>query len=183
MLVNLRALLARLIDIVLLRGGPESLPASPTLLALVVALNVIVTAVCLAFMPAAPASWLSQLVVATLITLVWFKVAFALTRKPERLLQTCTAIFGTTTFFLPALIPMTLALLPFVESRDPTVAPPAALSLLTFGLSLWLVIVQVRIVRAALEWPIWAVIVFFIGLNLAAALVYGLLFGVPLAKV
>jgi hypothetical protein len=30
---------------------------------------------------------------------------------------------------------------------------------------------------------VWAVILFFIGLNLAAALVYGLLFGVPLAKV
>jgi len=181
--VNLRALLARLIDIVLLRGGPENLPASPSLLALVVAINVIVTAVCLALVPTPPDSWISQLVVMTLVTLVWFKVAFALTRKPERLLQTCTAMFGTTTFFLPALIPMTLALLPFLDARDPTLVPPAALSLLTFVLSLWLVIVQVRIVRAALEWPVWAVIVFFIGLNLAAALIYGILFGVPLAKV
>ena len=38
MLVNLRALLVRLIDIVLLRGGPEQLPASSALLAVVVAL-------------------------------------------------------------------------------------------------------------------------------------------------
>ena len=39
MLVNLRALLVRLIDIVLLRGGPEQLPASAGLLAVVVAVN------------------------------------------------------------------------------------------------------------------------------------------------
>ena len=45
MLVNLRAVLARVVDIVLLRAGPETLPASTGLLAVVVAVNVAVSAV------------------------------------------------------------------------------------------------------------------------------------------
>jgi len=39
MLANLRALFGLLVDIVLLRRGPESLPASPSLLVIVIVLN------------------------------------------------------------------------------------------------------------------------------------------------
>jgi hypothetical protein len=179
MLVNLRALLVRLIDILLLRGGPEQLPASPTLLAVVVALNVAVSALVYALIPNAPNNWELQLVVGTVVSLVWFRVAFSLANKPERFLQTCIAIFGITTLFVPALIPMIATLLPYIEKPDPMVNPPAALSLLAALLGIWLLIVQVRIVRAAFEWPLVGAIIFIFGLNFASALVYGMLFGVP----
>ena len=66
-----------------------------------------------------------------------------------------------------------------IEKPDPLVSPPAALSLLAAVLGIWLLIAQVRIVRAAFEWHIVAAIIFIFGLNFASALVYGMLFGVP----
>jgi hypothetical protein len=179
MLVNLRALLVRLIDIVLLRGGPEQLPASTGLLAFVVATNVAVSALVYSLIPNPPGNWQMQLVVGTVVSLLWFRVAFSLANKPERFLQTSTAIFGVTTLFIPALIPMIATLLPYIEKPDPLVSPPAALSLLAAVLGIWLLIAQVRIVRAAFEWPLVAAIIFIFGLNFASALVYGMLFGVP----
>jgi hypothetical protein len=179
MLVNLRALLVRLIDIVLLRGGPEKLPASPGLLTMIVAANVAVSALVYLLLPKAPLHWQLQLLVGTAVTLIWFRAAFQIVAKPERFLQTASAIFGTTTLFVPALIPMVAELLPFLEKPDPTINPPAALSLLAALLGIWLLTVQVRIVRAAFEWHFIGAILFIFGLNFASALVYGMLFGVP----
>ncbi len=71
-----------------------------------------------------------QLVVGTVVSLLWFRAAFSLANKPERFLQTSVAMFGTTTLFMPALIPMIATLLPYIEKPDPAVNPPAALSLL-----------------------------------------------------
>jgi hypothetical protein len=179
MLVNLRAVLARVVDIVLLRAGPETLPASTGLLAIVVAVNVAVSAVVTTFMPTAPRSWPLQLLVGTVVTLLGFRLAFVLANKRERFQQTATAIFATTTLFLPALIPMVTALLPYLGKPDPAVDPPAALSFLCALFAIWLLIVQARIVRAAFEWPYFVSIIFIFGLNFASALVYGVLFGVP----
>ena len=57
MLVNLRAVLARIVDIVLLRAGPETLPASSSLFAAVVLVNVAVTALTYFLIPNAPDDW------------------------------------------------------------------------------------------------------------------------------
>ena len=179
MLVNLRVLLRRLLDIVLLRAGPESLPASSGLLAVIVAVNVAVSAIVTALMSAAPHNWQWQLVVGTVVTLLWFQVAFALVNKPERFVQTTSAFFGAYTLFVPALLPLFVMLLPFIEKQDPANPPPAMPTLLAAALGIWLLIVQVRIVRAAFEWPYFASIIFIFGLNIASALVYGMLFGVP----
>jgi hypothetical protein len=179
MLVNLRALLVRLIDIVLLRGGPEQLPASPGLLAIVVALNVAVSALIYSLIPDAPNNWQMQLLVGTVVSLLWFRVAFSLANKPERFLQTSTAIFGITTLFIPALIPMIATMLPYIEKPDPMMNPPAALSLLAAILGIWLLIIQVRIVSAAFEWHWLVALIFIFGLNFASAVVYGVLFVVP----
>jgi len=179
MLVNLRALFVRLIDIVLLRSGPEQLPASPGLLTIVVAMNVAVSAIVYSLLAKPPLHWQLQLLVGTVVTLVWFRVAFGFVNKPERFLQTSAAVFGTNTLFVPALIPMVAELLPFLEKPEPTASPPALLSLLAAVLGIWLLTVQVRIVRAAFEWHFIAAIIFIFGMNFASALVYGMLFGVP----
>ena len=45
--------------------------------------------------PNAPSDWQMQLLVGTVRRrLLWFRVAFSLANKPERFLQTSTAIFG-----------------------------------------------------------------------------------------
>lgn len=179
MLVNLRALLARLVDIVLLRGGPEQLPASSTLLAVAVALNVAVSALMYTLTPKAPNDWEMQVLVEAVVALVGLRVAFSLANKPERFLQASTAIFGTTTLFLPPLIPMATTLRPYLAVSDPAVVPPLALSLLAAVLGIWCLVVQIRILRVAFEWHWIVALIFFFALNFASALVYGMLFGIP----
>ncbi|HYJ42780.1 MAG TPA: hypothetical protein VEW08_18465, partial [Steroidobacteraceae bacterium] len=99
--------------------------------------------------------------------------------KPERFLQSATALFGTNAPFMPALIPMSATLLPYLQKSDPAMPPPAALSLLAAVLGVWLLVVQVRILRTAFEWHWVAALIFFFALNFASALVYGMLFGFP----
>jgi hypothetical protein len=179
MLVNLRAVLARVVDIVLLRAGPETLPASTRLCAGVVVVNVVVTALAYFLISKPPDDWQTKLVVETAVALMGLRAAFLLASKPERFLQTTTAMFASATLFVPALIPMSATLLPYVVKSDPAMPPPAALSLLAAVLGIWLLVVQVRILRAAFEWHWIAALVFFFSLNIASALVYGVLFGVP----
>jgi hypothetical protein len=179
MLVNLRALLVRLIDIVLLRGGPEQLPASSSLLVVAIALNVAVQALVNSLISNAIEDWQTKLLAETLVVVLGLRAAFSLVNKPERFLQTTTAYFGVAALFMPALIPMSATLLPYIEKPDPAVAPPAALSLLAAALGLWLLVVQVRILRTAFEWHWVVALVLFFALNITAALVYGMVFGFP----
>jgi MFS-type transporter involved in bile tolerance (Atg22 family) len=177
MLVNLRALLARLVDIVLLRGGPESLPASPMLLGVVIVANLAVYVIVLALIPTGHEMSILELIVSTAVPLLWYQIAFSLANKPERFVQTMIAFFGVNTLFQPVIAPMLATLLPYVEKQDPAVTPPAALSLLFFLVALWLLIVWARVVRAAFEWPYIVVIIFILGQNFAAVFVDAMLFG------
>ncbi len=179
MLGNLRALFGVIFDIALLRRGPESLPASTALMAGAVVFNLVVYALMTATMPNAPRNWPLQLIVGTLVTLLWFDLAFRITQKRERFAQTITALFGVSALFLPALLPMASALLPYMETHDPQVPPPFALLILTALIAVWMFIVQVRIVRAAFEWPFVVSIAFLFGQNIAGAVVFWMLFGAP----
>jgi hypothetical protein len=179
MLVNLRALFARIIDIVLLRAGPETLPASPGLLAVLVAVNLAVTATVLTLIPSSRDLSVLELIVSALVPLLWYQVAFALANKPERFVQTMIAFFGVNILFQPLLGPLVAALLPYMAKPDPAVAPPAALSLLFLLVSVWLLVVWVRVVRAAFEWPYFIVVIFIFGQTIAAIFVDLMLFGAP----
>jgi hypothetical protein len=179
MLVNLRALFARLIDIVLLRAGPQDLPASNALLAFVVAVNVAEMVVVTSLIPATPPGMLVGHLVDCIVALLWFQVAFAITKKRERFVQTMSAVFGVFALFLPALIPLAITVLPYTVTPNPALPPPAIPTLLGAALVVWLLIVLVRIVRAAFEWPHVAAFIFLLGLRIAATLMYLTLFGVP----
>jgi hypothetical protein len=172
MLANLRVLFGRLLDIVLLRGGPESLPAVPAMLIVTILINVVVSVAVVALIPAGPAFSLVGMIVSVALPLLWFQVAFTLAKKPERFVQTMIAFFGVNTLFQPAMAPLFAALIPYMQKADPAVPPPAALSLLFLGLVVWIFIVWVRIVHAAFEWPLVAAIVFIIAQNFFFLWVY-----------
>jgi hypothetical protein len=182
MLANLRVLFGRLVDIVLLRGGPETLPASPALLATVVALNAVVSVAVVSLIPAAPAFSPLELIVSIFVPLAWYHVAFKLVKKPERFVQTMTAFFGVNTLFQPVVSPMFAAMLPYLEKQDPSLPPPAALSLLFLAITVWLLVVWVRIVHAAFEWPYVGAVIFVFAQNFAAIFIYALVFGTPAGK-
>lgn len=183
MLGNLRALFSVIGDIALLRRGPDSLPASTVLMAGAVALYLAVYALMMSMIPNAVPDWPLRLLVGTVVTLLFFDVAFRVTKKRERFVQTVTAMFGVSTLFLPALLPMSLALIPYVEKNDPNAPPPFALLIVTMVLAVWMFVVQVRIVRAAFEWPTFVSVAFMLGQTVAGALVFVLLFGVPMKSV
>ena len=111
-----------------------------------------------------------------MVTLLCFRAALTLSRKLERFTQTMTAVFGVSALFAPALIPVTMALLPLLQVADKTAAPPFGLSLLAVVLGTWITVVQARIVRAAFEWPWAGVIVFLFGQELLGSIVYVVLF-------
>jgi len=177
MLANLRALLGVIIDIILLRRGPESVPASQVLLAFVMALN-IGGALLLGRVDAdSLGQALAQSVVGCAVLLAWFHAALIIARKRERYLQTMTALFAVNALFLPAVIPMYTALMPYLEKADPANPPPAALLLLALALSIWVLVIQVRIVRAAFECPWLGAFLLMIGEIFFAGMVSMLFFG------
>jgi hypothetical protein len=179
MLVNLRALFGVILDIVLLRRGPENLPASNTLLAaavaIFVALNVLAFQVfVVAQMPETPRAWPLMIVVASLLQLLWFRAAFRIVGKPERFAQTMIAVFATSTLFIPALA-LFGALIPY--SKKGAAEAPPLLSFLFIAIEVWMLVILSRIVRVAFEWPWLAAIVFVFAANFATAVILSVLFG------
>jgi hypothetical protein len=179
MLANLRAMFGLLVDLIFLRRGPESLPASSPLLVFVVLLQVILVSVLWVIAPRTPDLWQINLLVSTAVTLLCFKLAFALVNKRERFVQTMIAMFGTAVLFAPALIPLAGAMLPFLEGAGKSAQAPAALLLLGALISIWQLCVQVRIVRIAFEWPWGMSIVLIVAEQIAGVLVSALIIGAP----
>ena len=107
MLANLRALFGRLVDIILLRRGPEQFAGIAPLLVLMVALNFVAVRdlrrsvvsarrrpmPCVQVCRSSPA----------LVMLLWFRWRFQLAQKRERFLQTMTRCSASSTMFLPLL--------------------------------------------------------------------------------
>jgi hypothetical protein len=181
MLANLRALFGCLVDIILLRRGPEHLPASAPLLVVVVALNIVLYAIAYRMFlaplrPEMSATWALQIIAGALITLAWFRVAFQIVKKNERFVQTMIAVFATNTMFIPA-VPLVAALTPYLDPKPGSPPAPTALVLLTSFVGLWVLVVLSRIVRSAFEWSWVGAVFFVIAINLGAPILLGLIFG------
>jgi hypothetical protein len=179
MLANLRALFGCLFDIILLRRGPESLPASPVLLVIAVALNVVLYSIgyhlfLQPIMPAGSATSFVQILAGALLTLLWFRIAFQLASKSERFLQTMIAMFAAETMTIPAL-PLLAAVMQYTKPGD--ASAPILLLLLAAVVGIWILAVLVHIVKSAFEWSwVQAVLMVFgsnIGIGILLALVFG----------
>lgn len=175
MLVNLRALLGVVIDIVRLKGGPESLPTSTALLVVVVVLNAAIT---VAFasqlapdvMPRLPL----ELAVDIGATLLWFQVALNLAKRRERFVQTLTAVFAVRALFTLALMPLGTLLAAQLAAKEPI---PVSIALPTLALGIWLLVIEVRIIQSAFEWTKGAALALVMGQKFAVALLFALAAG------
>jgi hypothetical protein len=143
------AILKILIDIALLRREPSDLPASPRLLASIVvlflALNVGLSVL---FRPQAE-NLLLQLITSVAFSLLWYWALLRLFQKPERFLQTVTAIVGFGCLVTPVLVPLSGLIAPY--AAKPEEAAPFLLVLLP--IAIYVVFVTARILRAAIERP------------------------------
>jgi hypothetical protein len=151
----MRELVSLYTQIALLRRGPQDLPASALLLALTVfaylAVNLLVSYAlppAKELPPGVKADSMAPLLIGTLFTLVWYAALLRLVRRPERTLQTTTAVFGFQTVLAPPWVVFEWLMRRF--SEDQTWQVPITCA----GLMLvaWLIAAEGNIVRAALEW-------------------------------
>jgi hypothetical protein len=134
-------------QIALLRRGPQDLPASPLLLVLTVGAFLVVNFAVSSVLPP-DNRWPEILVVATLFTLLWYVLLLRLAGRPERTLQTTTAVFGFQTVLAPLVIGCGWLARRF-SPDSPWQVPIVCAVLLLFA---WVIAANSYIVRAALEW-------------------------------
>jgi hypothetical protein len=158
----MREVLKLFAQILLLRRGPQDLPASGLLLMLTVAGYVGVN--CLFSIVFPPArDWPTLLLVDVGFLLLWNALLLKLAGRPERTVQTTTAVFGYQLLLAPLLV--TLQWLAQRFHGDPTWEGPLVFAGLL--LLVWLVAANSRIVSAALEWSITASVALVIVQTLA----------------
>lgn len=179
MLAILRALFGRLVDIILLRRGPEQLPASRTLLVLMIVLNFVGSLIWAGVVSVPAIDAMLQSLIACGVMLLWYHWALHIAQKRERYLQTLTALFGVSAMFLPVLMPLVGAMLPYLEKADPNSPPPAVLMIMTMVVLFWGLLVNVRIVRVAFETNWVGAILLVLGEGFATLFVLSVFLGDP----
>lgn len=162
----MRELLRLFAQIALSRKGPQDLPASWFLLVFtVLCFSAVHSAVSL-LLPEVE-SWRLQLIVEVIVGLVWYSVLLRSFGKPERFLQTTTAMFGYQTMLAPLWIGAI-----YITQRFPNVPslqfPAAVIGLAVF---IWGILAGGYVLRAALELPMLACVVLVILEIVAAQLV------------
>lgn len=173
------ALLRQLIEICLLRRGPQDLPWSPPAVALVTALLLALQLAFAVHFESPPAA-LAARVVVTLVLLLGATLALLRFRGMEnRAAQTLLALAGMSLLFALVMMPLAIVLRPYLGDENP---PP---SMMLFALAavfafFWKLRVEAAIWRQALEIPVPAAYLLTFALVLAeAGLLYLLVPVVP----
>jgi hypothetical protein len=136
-------------DIALWRRGPRDVPASPLLLALTVAAYS-ATSVAQSLLVDGPELLVLRTLVDLALTMAMFGACLLLTRRTHRLLQTLTAVLGTS-----ALLALPMILLQLAGRQAGPDGPVALLlELLSLPLLAWYVLVLGHVVRQALDAPL-----------------------------
>jgi hypothetical protein len=141
-------------EITLLRRGPQDLPASPLVLAFTVLANFAVNSAMALALPAFEGPWLVLLVVEILFELAWYALLLRAVSKPERFLQTASAMFGYQTL----LAPLALTAASFLKrySGDQQSSELLLATIVTLAVVIWVISVGAHILKAALEWKLLA---------------------------
>jgi len=135
-------------QIALLKRGPQDLPASLLLLAITVTAYFAVSLAVTSLLPALPGPWLSILLVDVVFTPGWYALLLRVLRRPERILQTTTAVFGYRAVLAPLSIVSGWLIRRFGEDalwQFPLAAVNAAIVV-------WMIAAKGHVLNAALEW-------------------------------
>lgn len=136
-------------DIALLRRGPEDVPVSAVLLAITVLVYMLASLALSSLMPVVETNRVALIALDSFLGIAWYWVVLRLAGRPERFLQTTTAIFGYQTVLAPAFVSGTWLFLQYM--KDPVWQLPV--SLLLLALAIWTLAVNGRILKAATGWP------------------------------
>jgi hypothetical protein len=143
----MREVIRLFVQIALLKRGPQDLPASTFLLVASVIGYVVVSVVVSGLLPPSGA-WSTELVIDVLFTLAWYIGLLRLLGRPERTVQTLTAMFGLQAVVAPPLIASQWLMRRFGQDSDWQLA----IALGGLVLVIWLIAALSQVVKAALEW-------------------------------
>lgn len=161
-------------DILRQRAGPEDLPSSPRLQWGAFVLLVGLQGGLGAWLMPQESSILPQAIASGLASLAWLAFLLRIFGKPERFTQTATAMLGIACLFAPISIPVIAQVRP--DASGMIAFSP--LMLLAFALSLYLIYINGRILRAAIERPLaQCILLFLLGEFVVFALMITLGFG------
>jgi hypothetical protein len=144
---DMREIIRLYTQIAVLRRGPQDVPASLLLLVLTVAGYLAVNYLVSSALPPDD-HWRAPLLVDTAFMLVWYVALLKLLGRPERILQTVTALFGFQSVLAPLLIATQWLMRRFGQDDSWQMAV-TCLGLLLFA---WLIAANSHVVKAALEW-------------------------------
>jgi len=135
-------------QIALLRKGPQDLPASSILLVLTIAGYFLIHLVVGTLLPPLPGPWINHLVLEIVFTFCWYGLVLYVAKKPERFLQTASAVYGYQALLSPLLV-VALWLQRRFEQESLWQFP---VTLISLALLIWIIAANSHIVKAALEW-------------------------------
>jgi hypothetical protein len=144
----MKELVRLFVQIALMRKGPQDLPASPALLAGTTAAFFIINCLISAALPPIPGHWFGQLVVEVVFTFLWYALLLRVLKRPERFLQTTTAVFG----YQAVLAPLWISAVWLVRQFSDDDAWRFPISMLGLAIVVWTVAANARVLKAALEW-------------------------------
>jgi len=162
-------------QIALLRRGPQDLPASPLLLAATILGYFVVNFVVSSLLPPFPGPWVAHLGLDVAFMFAWYALLMRLVRKPERFLQTTTAVYGFQAVLSPLLVASVWLTRRFAQ--DSLWQFPV--TLMSLGLLVWIITANSHIVKAALEWSMPPSVALVILQTLAGNLLVLVLFPIP----
>jgi hypothetical protein len=171
----MKELLRLFTQIALLRRGPQDVPASPLLLALTVAGYFLVNFAIMSVLPPFAGPWFAHLCVDVVFMFVWYALLLNLVRRPERFLQTATAVYG----FQAVLAPLLVTAVWLTRRFEHETLWQAPATLLSLALLVWMIAANSHIVKAALEWSMAQSVALVILQTLASNLVVLSLFPIP----
>jgi hypothetical protein len=153
-------------DIARLRRGPEDLPASSTLLLVTMIGYAALDALLLSVAPDLAGNPAVLIGIDIGVTLLWYAVLLRIAGKPERYVQTVTAILGFQLVLAPVLIASGWLFLKY--QADTTWQLPVAM--LRLAVEVWALIVLSRILRSATGWPMFGCVALSIAQELMTLL-------------
>jgi hypothetical protein len=148
------------------RLGPQDLPAAPILLALTVGAYYLANYALNLAMPIVD-SWRLHLLIDVAFNLGWFAVLLRAFQKPERFLQTTTAMFGYNLVLSP---PWILAAWLMRRAPEDSFMQVSA-AFIGLAMAIWMIRAGSYVLKAALELPMLACVVLTILQLLAGQLV------------
>ncbi len=137
------------VQIALLRRGPQDLPASRLLLLLTVCGYAAVDGLVSALLPPTGGR-AAQLAIDVAFTLAWYTALLHLAGRPERFLQTATAVFGLQAVLSPPLI----AAYWLVRRSGQDSIWQLPMEVVGLALAIWLIAANSQVVKAALDWSL-----------------------------